>query len=238
MTPPKWHYFIHATHGLDILNILKSGFIKKSGVIGDESLKSEEHYCRKGMYCHYIFDELPRITPSFIWNFAQNKYPIFVLDPYICKEYEMYVCNNMKYGSCKKNKEEQIMHTAGNLKRMPVLSKLRNYILNVIYRIVEAAITDKNFPADIRKDVLERSYITFHECIFSQNIPIKYIRAIMYPNQTIEVKDKNGKIIKYNFGLNKKQLSDIKKYIEEENLSIKLIEYNPKKDFHTYFDKI
>lgn len=219
---PKWHYFMHATHLKEnIFNILKSGEIRSCGYTNSEDFNPDdkEAYCKKAVYCHYIFDELPRLTTTFQWNYYDY---IIVLRPEIARDFEMTICNSVSHGQCTTQTENRILHTEGNLKRMPSLQKIRDYIIGKIDSIKH------------NKRLISDSYIYGHEVLFP-SIPIEYIAAILIPariKNTIKVRMPNGK-------KEEKQIYDVlNNYVEQLNLPIKIIKYSKSGDFHKYFEQI
>ena len=213
---------MHATHFIEnIINILKSGEIRSCGYTNSEDFNPDdkEAYCKKAVYCHYIFDELPHPTTTFRWNYYEF---IIVLRPEIARDLEMTVCDLVSYGYCKSHPENRIFHTNGNLKRMPSLQKVREHIINEIDSVKH------------KRNLISDSYIYNHEVLFP-TIPIEYVSAILIPartKNTIKVKMPNGKT-------EEKQLYEVlTNYIERLNLPIKIIKYSKSGDFHKYFEQI
>lgn len=221
---PKWHYFMHSTASFTtIRKILTSGEIKSSGYERESEMDSDHNYCKKAVYCNYIFDEIPLTKPQIIWN---NTGFVIVLHANISKDLEMYICDSVAYGSCYNHKEEQLLHTKGKLERMPSLQRIRDYILEKINSVSG------------KKREIGYSYIHNHEVLFP-SIPIKYIAAILVPRKQgvyVNVKDKNGLPMKRR--LADVEQSILEKYITENNLSIKVFQYSKTGDFHQYFEKI
>ena len=174
MPSPKWQFFMHSTDEEDtIFDILKSGKIYSNGYENSIELENSENdclYCRKATYCQYIFDGIP-YDNKLEWRYESYNYSI-VLDPQIAKDLKMYVCNSVQHGGCIKDEEARILHTNGELQRMPPLQKLRTHILNFI----ELVKNNKRY-----KRYGGMSYFLSHEVLFP-DIPIKYIRAILIPH--------------------------------------------------------
>lgn len=213
MPAHKWQYFMHVTRSPQtLLSILESGFIKGF----NNCIWNYEPLCKKGVYCHYIFDGLPKKLKR--WNYNNNRF-ILVLRPEVAKDLEMYVCNSVEYGYCVEDKDSRITHTKGRLKRMPSFQKTRKHILR---RIEEST-----------KKTAEHSYILNHEVLFPEDVPIKYVAAILVPKQRgVKVEGKKQRMADY-------QQEMLEKYAANHGLNMKIIQYaKTDTDFHKYFEQI
>ncbi len=203
-----YEYFIHTTE--DVYDILLSGGL-------DDSYSNEEDVkdgMEKGIYCLYMWNELPKIYDDMKWVYGMKDY-MFVIDTSITNLNETYVCNSVDYGSCINHKSDQIMHIK-NRKRKVNFNPLKKHILKEMYENLEKKKINR-----LEKD--PSIYIHNHEVIIKGKIPLSYIKAILINHKYINDRD-SKKIIKY---------------IEEHKLPIKIIPFAPNtNNFHKYFEII
>lgn len=156
----NWQFFIHTTF-YNFLDILNSGYLLPKTNI-DEYLKDHPIIPEQFVYTHLIFNGLPQ-DEKLIWNYSSNNNApfIFIIDPNITRDIEMYLCRGVWYGQCVKNNNTLLLKTNGNSRVPP---KIKNYILNV--------------TLDNLYKYKRNSYIYTHEALFP-DIPTQYIKAIL-----------------------------------------------------------
>jgi hypothetical protein len=181
----NWEYFVHVSRDWNILNILRTGKIKSGGSWYGNAPKTRSKTNRnvsktrktirfnamghgykypKMVYCQYIYRDLPINPKNKYWNHDMNMgSPLIIIDPIIAKEKEMWVSKSISFGAGVIYPEYRIMHTDGNLDAIPDMTPLKTYIEN-----------------EIALHPRKRSVYAFsHEVMFNE-IPIRYIKAILY----------------------------------------------------------
>lgn len=156
----NWQYFIHST-AFDFLEVLHSGYLLPK--TNYEEYVNHPIIPASYVYTHLIFNGLPQ-NNKINWSyFKHNNTPfIFVIDPNLTKEYEMYICRGLYYGYCVKNSDSLLIHTNGTKKVL--LTKIKNYIYHT--------------TLDSLDKYKKNSFIYTHEALFPK-IPIQYVKAIL-----------------------------------------------------------
>ena len=121
--------------------------------------KLYSYIARPKVYTSYIFDKMDKN----IWNWGHNtgnNSVIIGISTQALKDLKFKVCDIAEFGSCDhpRNIENLLISGEGNLKRKPIMTKLKNHINN----------------SDDDDTVIN------HEVIFDK-IPVKYFRVIMIP---------------------------------------------------------
>jgi hypothetical protein len=202
-----WQYFIHgtSTNPLAILQSKKLSFQKNRH---DTDLPNM-------VYCTYIYKGIQHHCSKPAWNAMNNPSFIFVFDCKLAKDLEMYICDDVAYGSCMTDKQFRVQHTRGKLTRIPSFSKIRKHITR--------RIDETNSRNSTRRCTDTRAFAMSHEVLFHE-IPINYIKAIFVRRDRRKTDDK---------------LTQLKQYIIENNLDIQIIRYGKTVgNYEKYFDQL
>ena len=161
-------YIIHGTLTRNLLNILKDGFIDikpKKKYITMLSVEHPEQIFTQLLYRDMLDEE--------------NQYchwfdSAIILDKQILKDFPFYVCDGVGgFGLSFKegyNNDRFVIRGKGKLKKMPSLTKLKNFI---------------NKQVEIHKSMHQLSYMHSHEIMFGKKIPIKkYCKCIFMTKYT------------------------------------------------------
>ena len=172
-------YFKYGNNRYNIIKLLtknidKLDSLKHMKIPNDYKKKNEE----KNIDDDIEFSYTPAVYTTYIFNELKYKdsspfyggLPIivFVISSKILKDKPFIFCNSMMYGHCIRNFKylEKGFYGKGNLKIKPSMKEFKEFINNKILKSNE------------------RFYFTTHEIMFD-NIPLKYINAILYYDKYI-----------------------------------------------------
>ena len=166
-------YIIHGTSSENLESILKDGFI---------SINNK----KKKVAQKLINEEINQIFTQLVYrNIPNEKFErpfwfqcCIVLDKKILKDYPFYACQiggfYDKFNNAFLPEADIFMKSKGNLKKMPNLTKLKNFIIKYIHK--------------------GGVFTSSHEIMFNKNIPLeKYCLCIIYGGK---MKDIPKEIIK------------------------------------------
>lgn len=135
-----------------------------------KELKESDEHIAPFFYTQYIYSDLP-LQPNQQWSYGimdnfkgqfEDKTAVFIIDIDALKKFPFYICKFVNYGMCLFKKEDIILHSLGNLKRKPNLSKLKKFI----ELLVTHPKANKSY-----------GYWASHEILF-EYIPVSFIKAI------------------------------------------------------------
>jgi hypothetical protein len=191
-------YIIHGTVAKNLKYILKSGYIEA------HINKKKETMLNKSLKINQIFTQLLyRNLPNEHIQIPHWWFCCIVLDKKILKDYPFYATNiggfyNKFSNAFSKNAKNIFVKSCGNLKKIPNLKKLKNYICK--------RMTNTNLGI--------ASYMHSHEILFNKKIPLKkYCKMILYRS---EIKNKMFQKI---IILSKKLKIPIKCYENSSNIN-------------------
>jgi hypothetical protein len=209
---PNSEYIIHGTNTVNLLDILKEGYIdntppKKNIMMLTDNSSNQ-------IFTQLIYKDIPneKIERPIWFNCA------IILDNQILKDYPFYATpiggftEKFENG---KNNEETLVYGEGNLSTMPNLTKLKNWISKRL--LIKNVFKGLNF-------------IYSHEILFNKKIPLdKYCKCIIVFGANTSLKDKKNLLYlakKLNIPL--KIYSDKKRQFNGLNNFINMIEKNIK----------
>jgi len=146
------------------------------------------------VFAHYVNDTM-KITE--LWMYPNLASAVFIIDPLILKEQPFIVCNSMQYGSCSfRLHDGPIMQKPGNLKRMPNMKPLDEYIHQQLKNNIQ--------------------FTNTHEVIF-KSIPLKYIKAIVIHDGSFK---SGNKVLN---AIDKKEINELQKILASDYPNIQII---------------
>jgi hypothetical protein len=172
---PNSEYIIHGTSDVNLIKILKAGYIDNNPSKKDLLMLREWDVKTKQIFTQLIYKDIPNEK-------YQNPHwysAAIVLDKKILKDYPFYATHiggfKDKFENGKTN-EKTIIYGDGNLSRMPNLTKLKNAISKRL----------NNF-----KNLGILNFMHSHEILFNQKIPLdKYCKCIVIMGTYLKPKEK------------------------------------------------
>ena len=209
---PNSEYIIHGTNTVNLLDILKEGYIdntppKKNIMMLTDNSPNQ-------IFTQLIYKDIPneKIERPIWFNCA------IILDNQILKDYPFYATpiggftEKFENG---KNNEETLVYGEGNLSTMPNLTKLKKWISKRL--LIKNVFKGLNF-------------IYSHEILFNKKIPLdKYCKCIIVFGANTSLKDKQNLLdLAKKINIPLKIYSDKKRQFNGLNNFINMIEKNIK----------
>ena len=209
---PNSEYIIHGTNTVNLLDILKEGYIdntppKKNIMMLTDNSPNQ-------IFTQLIYKDIPneKIERPIWFNCA------IILDNQILKDYPFYATpiggftEKFENG---KNNEETLVYGEGNLSTMPNLTKLKKWISKRL--LIKNVFKGLNF-------------IYSHEILFNKKIPLdKYCKCIIVFGANTSPKDKQNLLeLAKKLNIPLKIYSDKKRQFNGLNNFINMIEKNIK----------
>ena len=209
---PNSEYIIHGTNTVNLLDILKEGYIdntppKKNIMMLTDNSPNQ-------IFTQLIYKDIPneKIERPIWFNCA------IILDNQILKDYPFYATpiggftEKFENG---KNNEETLVYGEGNLSTMPNLTKLKKWISKRL--LIKNVFKGLNF-------------IYSHEILFNKKIPLeKYCKCIIVFGANTSPKDKQNLLdLAKKINIPLKIYSDKKRQFNGLNNFINMIEKNIK----------
>jgi len=163
----KNEYIIHGTQPINLINILKDGFIDNEPI---KKYRTMLKTSPKLIFTQLIYPDIPNET-------KQNPHWLqccIVLKKELLKDYSFFVT---PVGGFDAKEKQIILQSDGNLSKMPSIVKLKKYI----NKTLETSPTD---------------FMHSHEILFDKKIPLdKYCKCIiMYDYNLTDKKEKAQKL--------------------------------------------
>ena len=180
-------YLVHGTNVNNLIKILQDGYIDNKPAKKDIIML--KHKPSNQIFTQLIYKDIPKQEKQFPhwWNSG------IILDKSILKDYPFYLTGvggfSDKFENGMKN-EYAIIHSDGNLSRMPSLKKLKNHINKFMEKDIIIGKGMKLYDGGIK-------FMHSHEILFNQKIPLdKYcIKIITYTtNNKLHTEDKDDKL--------------------------------------------
>ena len=172
---PNSEYIIHGTNEVNLIKILKAGYIDNNPSKKDLLMLKEWGAKTKQIFTQLIYKDIPN---------EKNQNPhwygsAIVLDKQLLKDYPFYATHvggfTDKFENGKTS-ENTLVYGEGNLSRMPNLTKLKNAISKRL----------NNF-----KSQGSVNFMHSHEILFNQKIPLdKYCKCIVIIGTYLKPKEK------------------------------------------------
>ena len=172
---PNSEYIIHGTSEVNLIKIVKAGYIDNNPSKKDLLMLREWYVKSKQIFTQLVYKDIPNDKHQKPHWYSSA----FVLDKKILKDYPFYATHiggfNDKFENGKTN-EKTFVYGEGHLSRMLNLTKLKNAISKRLNNFTRLDITN---------------FMHSHEILFNQKIPLdKYCKCIVIMETYLKPKEK------------------------------------------------